>query len=133
AVERAALAEEQARAEAEAAKAAVASGPSEYQQDMFEVEAILKAEVRDLEERVRTAESEADLLHHDLVDAEQNIEELEEEVGALAESRVKIRVEVHEAHCQIQRMTVERASLRRQGVDTANLLSKTETLLREVT
>ncbi|CAM9477034.1 unnamed protein product, partial [Ectocarpus sp. 12 AP-2014] len=133
AVERAALAEEQARAAAEAVKAAVASGPSEHQQHMFEVEAILKAEVRDLEERVRTAESEADLLHDDLVDAEQNIEELEEEVGALAESRAKMRVEVHEAHYQIQRMTVERASLRRQGVDTANLLSKTETLLREVT
>lgn len=30
-------------------------------------------------------------------------------------------------------MTVERASLRRQEVDTANLLSKTEALLREVT
>ncbi|CAM9674223.1 unnamed protein product, partial [Ectocarpus fasciculatus] len=133
AVERAALAEEQARAAAEAAKAAAASGPSEHQQDMFQVEAILKAELHVLEERVRTAESEADLLHHDLVDAEQNIEELEEEVGALAESRVKMRVEVHEAHCQIQRMTVERASLRRQGVETANLLSKTEVLLREVT
>lgn len=45
------MAGQQARAAAEAAKAAAASGPSEHQQDMFQVEAILKAEVRDLEER----------------------------------------------------------------------------------
>ena len=34
--------------------------------------------------------------------------------------------------CQVQRMTVERASLRRQGAESANLLNTTEALLREV-
>lgn len=38
------------------------------------------------------------------MDAEQSIEELEEEVGALAGSKAKMRVEVHEAHCQVRRV-----------------------------
>lgn len=40
-------------------------------------------------------------LYHRLADADQNVEELGEEVEALAESRAIMRVEIHETHCQV--------------------------------
>lgn len=52
--------------------------------------------------RLRSAEEEADRLYRSLADADQNVEELEEEVEALAESRANMRVEIHEAHCQVR-------------------------------
>lgn len=50
-VERAALAEKQARAAAEAAKATAVSGPTEHEEEMFQAQAILKAAVHRLEGR----------------------------------------------------------------------------------
>lgn len=40
-------------------------------------------------------------LYHDLADADESMEELEEEVDSLVEIKAKMRVEIHEAHCQV--------------------------------
>lgn len=42
-----------------------------------------------------------DLLHNELVNAQESADELEEEMEELLDSRAKMRVEVHEAHCQV--------------------------------
>lgn len=52
--------------------------------------------------RLRKAEEEVERLQAELADAEENMEELEEEVEALMDSRAKMRVEIHEAHCQVR-------------------------------
>lgn len=51
--------------------------------------------------RLRQAEEEVERLQVELADSEENADELEEEVETLMESRAKMRVEIHEAHCQV--------------------------------
>ncbi len=51
--------------------------------------------------RLRKAEGEVERLQAELADAEENMEEMEQEVEALMDSRAKMRVEIHDAHCQV--------------------------------
>lgn len=51
---------------------------------------------------MQTVEQEADRLHRNLADADESMAELEDEVDALVENRARMRVEIHDAHCQVR-------------------------------